>query len=189
VIKAIIFDNFGVLYPQAMGQFFKENETLFSGNPEILDKLNSQIDLGQITRKEFFEGLSSVAQIPADELQANIDRQMIPDKNLAALIRKIKPNFKTAIISDAGKEEIAVIYNDKLDSLFDEIVVSYQVGVTKPAREIYLECASRLDVKPSECIFVDDSETNLKGAREAGMQALLYPEFGKIPKELKQLAN
>jgi HAD superfamily hydrolase (TIGR01509 family) len=189
VIKAVIFDCFGVLYPQAMGKFLKENADLFENGAETLSRLNKQIDLGIITRNEFFAGLSRATGLPADKLKAEIDRQLVADDNLVGLIKKIKQQFKTGVISDAGKEEIEIIYIDGLDRIFDVIVASYQVGVTKPAPEIYLECSKKLGVEPSECLFVDDSRTNLDGAQEVGMQTLHYPIFGKIPEELEKIIN
>jgi FMN phosphatase YigB (HAD superfamily) len=188
MIKAVIFDNFGVLYPQAMGKFFNDHFDLFKDSPEILDKLNSQIDLGQITRREFFDGLSDVCGIPAVNIMSEIDRQMIPDDNLVKLIKKLRDKYKLGIISDAGKEEIAVVYNDGLDDLFNVILASYQVGLTKPSPSIYMECAKRLGVEPPDCVFVDDSQKNIEGAQKVGMQVIYYPEFGKIPKTLKELA-
>jgi HAD superfamily hydrolase (TIGR01509 family) len=187
VIKAVIFDNFGVIYPQAMGKFFDEHYELFKSSPEVLDRLNYQIDLGEITRKEFFEGLSKVSGIPALQLLKAIDRQMIQDSNLVEIIKKLKSKYKIGLISNAGKEEIAVMYRDGLDKLFDTMVVSYEVGVTKPSPAIYRECTKRLSVEPDECLFVDDSQTNLDGAQKVGMEVLPYPEFGKIPDELEKL--
>ena len=57
MIKAVIFDCFGVLYPQALGVFLDRHQNPFSNNPELLDRLSLQVDLGQITRADFFAGL------------------------------------------------------------------------------------------------------------------------------------
>ena len=183
MIKAVIFDCFGVLYPQAAGIFFQKH----SFDTSVLDKLNSQIDLGQITRQKFFDGLEEKLGISAEKIQAEIDGELVVDQQLIDLIKKLKTKYKIALLSNAGEEEIAIIYRDGIESLFDVIEVSFATGLVKPDAESFLHCAKKLGVASSECLFVDDSVTNIAGAKNAGMQALHYSEFGKVPQELNDL--
>jgi HAD superfamily hydrolase (TIGR01509 family) len=55
------------------------------------------------------------------------------------------------------------------DGLFDVVVVSGDVGLAKPAAEIYRLTAERLGLATSECVFVDDLAINVRGAAAAGM--------------------
>jgi HAD superfamily hydrolase (TIGR01509 family) len=55
------------------------------------------------------------------------------------------------------------------DGLFDAVVVSGEVGLAKPAAEIYRLTADRLGLATSECVFVDDLAINVRGAAAAGM--------------------
>ncbi len=181
MIKAIIFDCFGVLYPQASGDFFKRHKNLFKNSPAALDKLNSQIDLGEITRAEFFNGLQKITGMDAHKIQAEFDEQLFVDAKLVKLIQKLKPAYKIALLSNAGKEEIEVIYRDKIEGLFDAITVSYEVKSVKPGPEIFLICTKLLNVKPEECLCVDDSQKNIEAAKKLGMKTIPYPNFGKIP--------
>jgi len=52
--------------------------------------------------------------------------------------------------------------------------VSCRTGVRKPDPEAYLGAARALGVSPSECLFVDDREPNVRAARELGMPALRF---------------
>lgn len=187
--KAVIFDCFGVLYPQATGAFFDRHADLFHGDTSALDALNVKIDLGQISRREFFEALEQVIKIPADNIQAEIDAELICDQNLIAYIKLLKGKFKIGLLSNAGKEEIDIIYRDKIDDIFDATAVSYETGTIKPDPEIYLTCVKRLGVKSGECIFVDDSKTNLEAAQKLGIKTVYYPAFGVIPHELLVLTD
>ena len=186
-IKAIIFDCFGVLYPQAAGEFFEKNKSEFSGNENALDELNRQIDLGEITRTEFFAGLEKASGIPAKAIRSEIDSQLKADKRLLELIKELRKKYRIGLLSNAGEEEIVIIYRDEIDSLFDAVAVSHEVGVSKPEPEIFLICAQRLGVDSHECLFVDDSAINLEAAKKLGMETLDYPKFGKIPSRLTQL--
>ncbi|MEU5977250.1 HAD family phosphatase [Streptomyces sp. NPDC047315] len=60
--------------------------------------------------------------------------------------------------------------------LFDDLVLSYQVGVRKPDRGIYDLAAATASVEPAACILVDDLEKNCRGAREAGWSAVLFED-------------
>lgn len=55
--------------------------------------------------------------------------------------------------------------------LFDGIFGSADVGAVKPTFEFYERVTNRLDVRPEEIIFWDDSEGNVAGARAFGWQA------------------
>ncbi|MCL4418764.1 HAD-IA family hydrolase [Patescibacteria group bacterium] len=183
MIKAVIFDCFGVLYPNASRQFFKRHRNLFRDNSALLDKLNLQIDLGQITRAEFFAELEKEIGIPAFKIKAEIDNDLVLDQKLARFIKELKTKYKTAILSNAGQEEITIIYRDKIDTLFDAITVSYETGIVKPSKEIYFICARRLGVKPIECLLIDDNLANINTAQEIGMKTMYYSNFDTFSHE------
>lgn len=184
MIKAIIFDCFGVLYPQISGNFFERHRDLFKNDTAALDKLNFQIDLGEITRADFFNGLQEVTGMDAGKIKSEFDQEFSVDSKLIEFIQKLKLTYKIGLLSNAGKEEIEIIYRDKIDGLFDATAISHEVKSVKPDSKIFLTCASRLSLEPEQCIFVDDSLKNLEAAKKLGMQTIYYPEFGKIPSKL-----
>ena len=59
-----------------------------------------------------------------------------------------------------------------LDELFDVTVISGQVGVRKPSRQIYRIACERLGVAPGQCVLVDDLEHNLVGAARLGIDGI-----------------
>ena len=59
-----------------------------------------------------------------------------------------------------------------LADLFDTIVESALVGLRKPDPRIYELTCARLEVEPSECVFLDDLGANLKPARAMGMATI-----------------
>ena len=65
-----------------------------------------------------------------------------------------------------------------LDELFEEVVDSSHVGMRKPERGIYELTCSRMNVQPTETIFVDDNLDNVEAARAYGMEAV---HFGENP--------
>src|SRR3989344_8968056 len=98
MIKAIIFDCFGILYPEPSGEFFKVHRELFRNNSEKLDELNFKIDLGEIEKAEFFKGLEEITHIPAEEIKKSFDERIYPDENLVEFIKKLKVTYKVGLL-------------------------------------------------------------------------------------------
>ena len=85
------------------------------------------------------------------------------------LIRRLRPAYKTQVLSNADNSLRDKLRAIGVHDLFDDIVVSGEVRVAKPERRIYLLAAERLGLAPEECVFVDDLEPNVTAATDAGM--------------------
>jgi putative hydrolase of the HAD superfamily len=59
---------------------------------------------------------------------------------------------------------------------FDSLTFSCDIGVCKPEAEIYRECLRALGVAPSEALFLDDREANVRGAQAVGLHAILFTD-------------
>jgi FMN phosphatase YigB (HAD superfamily) len=63
---------------------------------------------------------------------------------------------------------------ERFPKLYDEVVISGEVGARKPEPRIYLLTAERLGVRPEECVFVDDLLQNVEGAEAVGMEGIVH---------------
>jgi epoxide hydrolase-like predicted phosphatase len=91
------------------------------------------------------------------------------------LIRRLRGAYKTAVLSNADSTLAHVLRDSHgIADLFDDIVVSADVGMAKPDAQIYVLSAQRLGLAPSECVFIDDLPVNVEGARGAGMHAVHF---------------
>ena len=90
------------------------------------------------------------------------------------LIRRLRPAYKTSVLSNADNTLAGYLGDLGVAELFDDIVVSGDVGLAKPDVALYALAAQRLGLPPAECVFIDDLERNIDGAREAGMQAVYF---------------
>lgn len=61
-----------------------------------------------------------------------------------------------------------------LDSLFDHVFFSQEIGVSKPAPEAWQLVLSEMGVRPDEAAFYDDSEVNIAQAKSMGIDARLF---------------
>lgn len=87
------------------------------------------------------------------------------------VIAKLQGKYKLAIISNGQSEsQRKKIRQVNIEQYFDEIIVSGEVGVNKPNREIFDIMSARLGVKNEECIYIGDVfSSDILGAIRADM--------------------
>ena len=93
--------------------------------------------------------------------------------NVISVLSTLRKNYKLALVSNCfvGLSDILKALN--LTRFFECIILSYEVGVRKPDRRIYLEALQRLKLRPEESVFVSDAISDLEGAREVGLKTML----------------
>ena len=70
---------------------------------------------------------------------------------------------------------------------FDGVLLSGEVGVTKPDRRIFAELCRRFELDAANTVFIDDLQANVDGARAAGLQALLFESATTLREDLTRL--
>jgi 2-haloacid dehalogenase len=70
---------------------------------------------------------------------------------------------------------------------FDAIVISGDVGITKPDPRVYRHLLERHHVDPAATVFIDDSEANVRAARELGMIAIRFESPEALRRSLAAL--
>lgn len=183
-VKAIIFDCFGVLVEASLESFYAK---YLGDDTEKLQKaklLANESNVGHITYETFVSELADLAQIPVDEARRFLDTNP-PNVELMDYIRdELRPKYKIGFLSNTSDNWLAELFTPEQLKLFDDIVLSFQYGVAKPDSKIFSLAAKRLDIKPVECLLVDDVEEYCVGAREAGMQALCYTSLQQLKGKL-----
>ena len=191
MIKAILFDCFGVLYPdtywtmarQKLGDRLAEHE-------RQLHDLIKQVDLGYMTRDELWGGFGEIVGMSKDEVYEDLKKFSGLDTRLLRFIEKNKPHYAFGMISNVGHGFIERIFTEKPASYyFDTIVLSSDVGFVKPDRRIYELAANNLKRTPQECVFIDDIEKNVDGALEVGMQGIHYQSYEDFVQKINTLLN
>ena len=74
-----------------------------------------------------------------------------------------------------------------IDELFEVVVDSAFVGTRKPEPEIYAITLERLGATAEECVFIDDLEPNVDGAKTAGMHGIVHRDTAQTIAELESL--
>ena len=86
---------------------------------------------------------------------------------------------RTALISNCSHSTRPIVDRLGLDEEFDEILLSFEVGIHKPDAGIYREALRRLgDVAPERSVFVDDQPPYCDGAAVLGIETFLIDRSG-----------
>lgn len=173
MIKAVIFDCFGVLSTDAWLPF---KSRYFGDNPELFEEassLSKQSDAGLISYQDFIAGVAKLAGMPVEQAHREIEGTA-PNDPLFDYIAGLKPHYKIGFLSNASGNLLSMLFSPLQAAMFDAVAISYEIGYVKPDERAYEEIARRLDVPVEECVFVDDREGHCTGAREAGMQAVWF---------------
>jgi putative hydrolase of the HAD superfamily len=93
---------------------------------------------------------------------------------LSGLDRVRAAGIRTALVSDAGADDVECWHRSPLCERFDTVVFSYQLGVRKPDSRIYEYALDAIGVSADEAIFVGDGGSDEhRGARAVGMKTVL----------------
>jgi putative hydrolase of the HAD superfamily len=133
------------------------------------------------------ERVASETHQDAATVQKMYDSERI-NPELVAYIDQLHEKYKTALLTNASASFInPLIEKIGLKKVFDQVVVSSEIGIIKPDPRIYEYTLKLLGVEPSESVFVDDSQARVNGAAAVGMQAILYKNFAQLKVELEKV--
>ncbi len=149
------------------------------------------LERGQIAVPDFERKLASMlvrkdgGPVQAEGLIERMFAHFEHQPQMSALIRRARGHgIKTALLSNSWGNAYP---RDTWDGMFDDIVISGEVQLRKPEPEIYLLSAERLGLQPKECVFIDDLELNVDGARALGMTAIHHTSYDETRRELESL--
>ena len=97
MIKAIIFDCFGVLTSEGWLAFKSEQFGHDAALQQQAANLNKQADAGFISHEEFVRSVAELASISEAEVYAAIDVNAPNEKLFTYIAKKLKPRYKSRL--------------------------------------------------------------------------------------------
>ena len=144
--------------------------------------------LGEISEEEMEEGIASqLGEERARRFFAGWRGLTKADEKMVGLIRKLKKkgSFKLGFLVNTPPKLLEYLKQEIPLILFDEVVFSCEAGLIKPDQRIYKIMVKKLGIKTRECLFIDDSQENIKAAEELGMQTIKFKDYSNLEKELR----
>ncbi|MBV9311593.1 MAG: HAD family phosphatase [Solirubrobacterales bacterium] len=166
VLTTNLFDSFRSfceregLEPEAVGLRFRND-------PQARDLLVG-LETGQLSEEEFEPRFAEVLGVSAPKLIDRLFAGSEPEETMVAAVADARSaGIRTGLISNSwGTRRYD---RARLSELFDGVVLSGEIGIRKPSKEIYSLGAQAVGLEPTDCVFVDDLPMNLKPAAELGM--------------------
>lgn len=175
-IKAVIFDMDGVLIDAKDWHYEALNKALRLFGYEITrpeheityDGLPTRDKLNILSREKGFplslhDFINELKQQYTMEMVNNLCRPMFHHEY--ALSSLNKQGYKLAVASNSIRNSVAVMMDKAhLNQYLEFFISNEDVSKGKPDPEMYNLAISRLGLKPSECLIVEDNENGLKAA-------------------------
>ena len=191
MIKAIVFDFYGVIYSNFNWDVIDRRIYGNEVNAREFRELIKSANIGEMTNEEM---MGRVALLADDEHHPS-DRavSLNPSINLVAigLIDTLKSNYKIGLLSNGSREHLTQVFSDLggLDKYFDVVATSSDIKQIKPNLEAYEYIVSKLGCSPGEVLMIDDSFRHVEGAQKAGLEAFLFKDINSLRAKLDSLGN
>jgi epoxide hydrolase-like predicted phosphatase len=184
VLTTDLFDSFRAfcevegLEPEAIGQSFRRDPSC----RELLIGLET----GKLDEEEFEVRFAEILGVGSPKLIERLMGDSRPDEQMVAAVASARrQGIRTGLISNSwGTRRYD---RAQLAELFDGVVISGEVGIRKPAPEIYELGAKEIGLEPERCVFVDDLPFNLEPAAELGMATVHHTTTTDTIPELERL--
>ncbi|WP_420036087.1 HAD-IA family hydrolase [Streptomyces sp. cg28] len=132
------------------------------------------LERGAITQDEWNAHAAAALGVPADNLMGRIFADLKPERALidaAAAARRA--GIKVGILSNSvGLSPWNLYAGYDLDSLYDAVVISEQLGLRKPDAAIFEAVLKQLDTAAEHSVFVDDTADYLQPAADLGFSTV-----------------
>lgn len=146
-------------------------------------------NLGKISSEEFFDSISYGLNLKMNfiDFPQVWNCTFAPEPIISEhIIKKLSENYRLLILSDTNELHFDFI-REKFSILdyFDDFVLSHKVGAVKPSEEIFRAVLEKAECLPDECIFIDDLEQNVEGAKKCGINAIQFLSAQQLETELR----
>ena len=199
MIKNVIFDLGNVLidfkpikYIKSLG--YDDEKALEIFNKTIKDSIWADMDRGIYRDKESYV---KAFKTKYPEIQDDIDKFLggpwienviFPLKDNLKMIDLVKEKgLKYYILSNYPKDAFEYTYDmcPFIQNAYG-MVISYDVLTIKPDKNIYLKLLDKYGLKANECLFIDDLDINVEGAKSVGINAFVFKDLEDGYKKLEE---
>ena len=90
------------------------------------------------------------------------------------LIKLKKDGFKLYITSNMDKLHVSQMKDIEIMKYFDDAIFSSQIKIRKPFKGFFEKALEQFGVKAQDCLFIDDLEENVEGAKVCGIEGFVF---------------
>ncbi len=199
-IKIVFFDVGGVLIDCDLERYVQICCAKYRTTPEPLQReVRTRVPLlecGAIDSAEFWKEVGESLWRKGEGNLANagefvglwrnlMSSSLVMNEDVLRLCQMLSQSgVRLGILSNAIDEHADYLQERGLYAPFNPCIVSCRVHMRKPDEDIYKKAIQEANVRPSECLFVDDLDYNVNTARNLGMDAIVFTEASQLAQEL-----
>lgn len=192
MITTIIFDLSNVYLEGILGSHRYFEKKLGTSVPDeyFYNEEFNKFMLGQITEDVYWKAVieNNSWDISAEDLKKAARKNFTEIKGTRQIIERLKKEgYILILLSNNGKEWAE--YCEKKYSyhkLFNHVIYSYQVNISKPNKKIFSLLLTKIDKKPEECLFIDDYTKNIQAANDLGISTIQFTTPKNLIIELQE---
>jgi HAD superfamily hydrolase (TIGR01509 family) len=183
-IAAVVFDLDGVLvdseavWDEVRRQFTEENGGHWHENAQRDMMGMSSTEWSRYLRDRLGVQMEpeAISAAVADRV-AELYREHLPLlPGAVESVRALAAEWPLGLASSSNRHVIDLVLEEAgIADAFAATVSSEEVTAGKPAPDVYLEAARRLDVEPTGCVAIEDSTNGIRSAHAAGMAVIAVP--------------
>lgn len=162
---------------------------------QIAEKMTGQPDLirsfdtGKITPEVFYERSLRIleAKLDYETFYSIYNDIFLLDPPILEVFKKLKPRYRLVLLSNTDVMRFGFIQRKFPEILiFDDYVLSYEVGTMKPDPLIYRTAVKKAKARIEECLFIDDRAENIQAAEALGMEGIHFLPETDLEAELRR---
>jgi putative hydrolase of the HAD superfamily len=117
-----------------------------------------------------------------EEIKKGVRPYWLPYEKTHEVLETLKrDSIGLGVISNWDPSARDVLRESKLIEFFDPIIISCEVGASKPDPAIFRTALERAGVEPDACLYIGDNYyDDALGSRRIGMDALILNRYGKL---------
>ena len=134
----------------------------------------SYLDSGYLTYEEIINLINDRNNYKysdlVSELINNYYKGITISPEMVELVKELKSKgYNLYVLSNTSKPVVDAFKNHEIFTYFDGFVLSYKIKMVKPYEGIYKYLLDTYNLKPEECLFIDDLEVNMATANKLGI--------------------
>jgi HAD superfamily hydrolase (TIGR01509 family) len=195
MIKNLIFDFGKVLvcydYPSFLMTIFNdEDECRRFAEVVCSEEFVQRCDLGEDSFLDLIREAQDQYPHWEKQLQEFYDRQLdamtVEMPGMRDLLTRLRANgYRLYGLTNWSDAVYDVIEKFDILQMMDDRLISSEEQMIKPDLAIYNRLCEKFGLIKEECLFTDDRQANIDGARAAGMQAVLFTDARQYEEDLK----
>ncbi len=195
-ITTVIFDLGGVLV-QTLWERVTEPVSQMNGmSPdEVMDQIRKGNAYfphmsGEIDFDEFHKRMMTQLglNLGANEFLAMWNSILEPHPGTGEIVEKLKGHYRLSIGSNTDVPHFRQSREvQPIISMFDDVLVSYELGHCKPDVAFFQLGLEKLGVSPNETVFIDDLKDNVEAANSLGITGIQFLSANQLNSDLTNL--